>query len=55
MWTLGLIVGLAGAGICASVGEEFIVEDTDDGQNGTIISADDVALSPGLDKRDTSS
>ena len=51
MWTVGIIVGLAGAAICDSVGEEFIVEDTGDGQNETIISADDVAISPGLDER----
>ena len=44
-------MGLAEVGICASVGEEFIVEDSGDGQNETIISADDVAISPGLDKR----
>ena len=35
----------------ASVGEAFIVEDMYDGQNETINSADDVAISPGLDER----
>ena len=56
MRTVGLMAGmvvLAGFCIFASVGEAFTVEDMYDGQNETINSADDVAISPGLDERYT--
>jgi len=48
MW---LLAGLLHLGASAVVLDDFIVEVSEDDQNETIISADDVAMSPGLNER----
>jgi len=49
MWLLACLVIQGGA--AAVVKDDLIVEVSDEGQNETIISADDVAISPGLNER----